>query len=64
MTRSPAYPLTVDRPLALAGSWYELFPRSQGAKYDPTAGKWVSGTLRTAALDLPGSPGWASTSST
>ena len=53
VTRSPAYPLTVDRPLALAGSWYELFPRSQGAKYDPAAGKWQSGTLRTAALDLP-----------
>jgi starch synthase (maltosyl-transferring) len=53
VTRSAAYPLTVDRPLALAGSWYELFPRSQGAKFDPAAGKWASGTLRTAALDLP-----------
>lgn len=53
VTRSAQYPLVVDRPLALAGSWYELFPRSQGAKYDPEIGKWHSGTLRTAALDLP-----------
>ncbi|WP_421732817.1 alpha-1,4-glucan--maltose-1-phosphate maltosyltransferase [Cellulomonas sp.] len=53
VTRSAAYPLTVDRPLALAGSWYELFPRSQGAQYDPEIGQWHSGTLRTAALDLP-----------
>ena len=53
VTRSAAYPLVVDRPLALAGAWYELFPRSQGAQYDPDAGKWSSGTLRTAALDLP-----------
>ncbi|KRD41774.1 alpha-1,4-glucan--maltose-1-phosphate maltosyltransferase [Cellulomonas sp. Root930] len=53
VTRSSQYPLVVDRPLALAGSWYELFPRSQGAKYDPEIGKWHSGTLRTAALDLP-----------
>ncbi|WP_307802507.1 alpha-1,4-glucan--maltose-1-phosphate maltosyltransferase [Cellulomonas fengjieae] len=53
LTRSEAYPLTVDRPLALAGSWYELFPRSQGARFDAAAGKWISGTLRTAALDLP-----------
>lgn len=53
LTRSTAYPLIVDRPLALAGAWYELFPRSQGAKYDPEIGQWVSGTLRTAAEDLP-----------
>ncbi|WP_456844377.1 alpha-1,4-glucan--maltose-1-phosphate maltosyltransferase [Cellulomonas sp. P5_C6] len=53
VTRSAQYPLTVDRPLALAGAWYEIFPRSQGARYDPEVGAWVSGTLRTAALDLP-----------
>ena len=28
-------------------------PAPQGAQYDPAAGKWQSGTLRTAALDLP-----------
>ncbi len=29
-TRSPAVPLWVDRPRALVGAWYELFPRSEG----------------------------------
>lgn len=53
VTPSPAYPLVVDRPLALAGSWYEMFPRSHGAWYDERTGSWVSGTLRTAAEDLP-----------
>lgn len=53
VTRSPSYPLVVERPLALAGAWYEIFPRSQGARYDPEIGAWVSGTLRTAAEDLP-----------
>ncbi len=50
---SPAYPLLVDRPLALAGAWYEMFPRSHGAHVDPTTKTWVSGTLRTAAEELP-----------
>ncbi|WP_407650368.1 alpha-1,4-glucan--maltose-1-phosphate maltosyltransferase [Cellulomonas edaphi] len=50
---SPSYPLVVDRPLALAGAWYELFPRSHGARYDEYTGRWVSGTLRTAADELP-----------
>ena len=53
VTASPSYPLVVDRPLALAGSWYEMFPRSQGATYDYDSGTWTSGTLRTAAEDLP-----------
>ncbi|CAL8980244.1 Alpha-1,4-glucan:maltose-1-phosphate maltosyltransferase 1 [Cellulomonas sp. T2.31MG-18] len=50
---SADYPLVVHRPLALAGSWYELFPRSHGAHVDPDTGRWVSGTLRTAAEQLP-----------
>ncbi|GIG38044.1 alpha-1,4-glucan:maltose-1-phosphate maltosyltransferase [Cellulomonas pakistanensis] len=50
---SPTYPLVVDRPLALAGSWYEIFPRSIGATYDDATGTWSTGTLRTAAEDLP-----------
>lgn len=50
---SPTYPLLVDRPLALAGSWYEIFPRSIGATYDDESGTWRTGTLRTAAEDLP-----------
>lgn len=29
-TRSAALPLTVDRPLARYGAWYEMVPRSQG----------------------------------
>jgi starch synthase (maltosyl-transferring) len=28
-TRSPDFPLMVDRPLARAGAWYEMVPRSQ-----------------------------------
>lgn len=48
VSASPVYPLVVDRPLALAGAWYELFPRSQGAVRDEN-GTWHSGTLRTAA---------------
>ena len=51
---SPAYPLTVQRELALVGSWYEMFPRSEGAAYDAAARTWRSGTLRTAAERLPG----------
>ncbi len=53
VTASPDYPLVVQRPLALAGSWYEMFPRSEGASYDGTVGAWRSGTLRTAATRLP-----------
>ncbi len=30
LTRTPLLPLTVDRPLARNGAWYEMFPRSQG----------------------------------
>lgn len=52
-TLSPDYPLRVERPLALAGAWYEMFPRSAGAHVDPKTGQWVSGTLRTAAEELP-----------
>jgi starch synthase (maltosyl-transferring) len=39
VTSSPRFPLWVDRPRALFGSWYEFFPRSIGAERagDPTA---------------------------
>jgi starch synthase (maltosyl-transferring) len=39
VTRSPRYPVWVDRPRALYGSWYEFFPRSIGAQLagDPQA---------------------------
>ncbi|NYF97307.1 maltotransferase domain-containing protein [Janibacter cremeus] len=46
-------PLLVERELALYGSWYEIFPRSEGARFDEATGRWVTGTLRTAAKRLP-----------
>jgi len=46
------YALRVDRTRALFSSWYELFPRSEGARVDDD-GRVVSGTLRTAAERLP-----------
>ncbi|MER8154473.1 alpha-1,4-glucan--maltose-1-phosphate maltosyltransferase [Streptomyces sp. NPDC094472] len=52
VTSSRPMPLQVDRERALFGSWYELFPRSEGARV--TEGRRpVSGTLRTAAERLP-----------
>ncbi|ADG74001.1 alpha amylase catalytic region [Cellulomonas flavigena DSM 20109] len=53
VTTSRTYPLVVHRRLALNGSWYELFPRSHGATFDETTQEWTSGTLRTAANQLP-----------
>ncbi len=53
LSPSPVYPLVVDRPLAVAGAWYEMFARSAGATYDAATASWRSGTLRTAAEDLP-----------
>ena len=49
---SRSYPLDVARTKALAGAWYEIFPRSAGAYQNPD-GTWVSGTLERAAEDLP-----------
>ncbi|MFJ1643833.1 maltotransferase domain-containing protein [Streptomyces sp. NPDC088258] len=52
VTASRPVPLLVERRRALYGSWYELFPRSEGAvvkKGEPP----VSGTFRTAAKRLP-----------
>ncbi len=47
------YPFFADRERALFSSWYELFPRSEGATRDAD-GRLTSGTLRTAAERLPG----------
>jgi starch synthase (maltosyl-transferring) len=47
LTRSPLLPLTVDRPLARYGAWYEMVPRSQGR----TAGR--HGTFRDCTERLP-----------
>lgn len=53
VSASATYPLLVHRELALYGSWYEMFPRSEGAYRDPRTGRWESGTLRSAAERLP-----------
>ncbi|WP_218123946.1 alpha-1,4-glucan--maltose-1-phosphate maltosyltransferase [Quadrisphaera sp. DSM 44207] len=53
VTAGPAQRLRVERERALVGAWYEFFPRSEGARLDEESGRWVSGTLRTAAQRLP-----------
>ncbi|MGN0062766.1 MAG: alpha-1,4-glucan--maltose-1-phosphate maltosyltransferase [Nocardioides sp.] len=45
------HPLRVDRPRALRGSWYEFFPRSEGAR-TTADGTVVAGTFRTATRRL------------
>ncbi|WP_375400170.1 alpha-1,4-glucan--maltose-1-phosphate maltosyltransferase [uncultured Amnibacterium sp.] len=52
ITDSPARPLRVERTRAGRGSWYEFFPRSEGAVHHED-GSWTSGTFRTAARRLP-----------
>ncbi|MGC0313085.1 alpha-1,4-glucan--maltose-1-phosphate maltosyltransferase [Kitasatospora acidiphila] len=49
VTSSAALPLQVERRRALYGSWYEFFPRSEGATLNPPR----SGTFQTAAERLP-----------
>jgi starch synthase (maltosyl-transferring) len=52
VTSEGPYPFYADRPRALYGSWYEFFPRSEGAYVDPTSGEVVSGSFKTAAERL------------
>ena len=53
LTSSARFPVFVHRPRALYGSWYEFFPRSEGAQVDRSTGRVVaSGTLRTAVRRL------------
>ena len=52
LSSSPRYPLGVEREAAGRGAWYEFFPRSEGATYDPETGEWTSGTFRTATAAL------------
>jgi starch synthase (maltosyl-transferring) len=52
VTCSVDHPLRVQRERALVGSWYEFFPRSEGATFDESTGVWTSGTLRTAVKRL------------
>ncbi|MEW2067838.1 alpha-1,4-glucan--maltose-1-phosphate maltosyltransferase [Streptomyces sp. NPDC007346] len=62
VTRSKPLAVRVERERALYGSWYELFPRSEGARREPVdpgdtapdaPTRLVSGTFRTAAERLP-----------
>ena len=46
------FAINVERVRALYGSWYEFFPRSEGAVQHPD-GTWTSGTFKTAANRLP-----------
>ncbi|WP_338700695.1 alpha-1,4-glucan--maltose-1-phosphate maltosyltransferase [Streptomyces sp. Q6] len=52
ITSSDELPLLVERERALYGSWYEFFPRSEGAVVEPGKPP-VSGTFATAAERLP-----------
>jgi len=53
VTRSKRFPVVVSRRRALFGSWYEFFPRSEGAVLDTEDGEPRSGTFATAARRLP-----------
>ncbi len=50
---SERFPIRADRDRALIGSWYEFFPRSEGAVRN-TDGSIVGGTFVTATKRLPG----------
>ncbi|MEJ3404248.1 maltotransferase domain-containing protein [Rathayibacter sp. YIM 133350] len=52
-SHSPERVIRVERARAGVGSWYEFFPRSEGAR-QLRDGTWKSGTFRTAAKRLPG----------
>jgi starch synthase (maltosyl-transferring) len=45
--------LLVQRERALFSAWYEMFPRSEGARWDESTGQWVPGNFITAAQRLP-----------
>ncbi len=49
---SEKYPIRADRERALVGSWYEFFPRSEGAIKN-SDGTITSGTFKTAAKRIP-----------
>jgi starch synthase (maltosyl-transferring) len=51
-TFSEELTLRVERTRAAVGSWYEFFPRSEGARKNAD-GSWTSGTFRSAELRLP-----------
>ena len=51
ISRSASYPIRVERQRALYGSWYEFFPRSEGA-VKSSDGSITTGTFKTAAKRL------------
>jgi starch synthase (maltosyl-transferring) len=51
-TLSEEFSVNCERTLAGRGSWYEFFPRSEGAKYDAKTKTWTSGTFKTATKRL------------
>lgn len=51
-TSTTRYPIRADRDRALVGSWYEFFPRSEGATIDKD-GLISSGTFKSAAKRIP-----------
>ncbi|MCP2339893.1 alpha-1,4-glucan--maltose-1-phosphate maltosyltransferase [Actinomadura rupiterrae] len=54
LTTTEWFPVAVHRERALYGSWYEFFPRSEGASFDPLGRRGpMSGTFRTAMKRLP-----------
>lgn len=50
-TLSPAIEILCERQAAGAASWYEFFPRSEGAKKNKS-GAWTSGNFKTAKASL------------
>ena len=52
VSKSDSYPIKVERERALVGSWYEFFPRSEGA-IKISDGSITPGNLKTAAKRIP-----------
>ncbi|MEY3009342.1 MAG: hypothetical protein RL464_1007, partial [Actinomycetota bacterium] len=52
ISKSENYQIKVERERALVGSWYEFFPRSEGAIKD-SDGRITPGNLKTAAKRIP-----------
>jgi starch synthase (maltosyl-transferring) len=53
VTTTRSYAIWVDRQRALYSSWYEFFPRSEGAEIGPDATPVRHGTFATAAARIP-----------
>jgi starch synthase (maltosyl-transferring) len=53
ITLSDEHLINCERALAGSGAWYEFFPRSEGATFNPKTKEWTSGSFKTAAKRLP-----------